>query len=95
MCATLMVASASVHLEFEGLPICGDKENFSKELEKKGYKRSINDDFVCHNNGIFNNSTIRLIEFGRQNQVQSICVFLPQCDSWDSLMREYDNWSFC
>lgn len=90
--ATLVFASASNHLEFEGLPICGSKEKFSKELEKKGYKRVVNDDFICNNNSIFSKSTVRLMTFGTQNQVQSICVFLPESDSWDSLLYEYDKW---
>lgn len=90
--ATLVVAGGSAHLEFDGLPIFGNKENFSKELEKRGYKRNINDDFICLNNGIFNNSIVRLMNLGEQNQVQGICVFLPKSDQWDDLLCDYDQW---
>ena len=83
--AVIITINASEHLEFDGIPICGNKDDFAAALEHKGYERISDQDLVCHNNSPFDNSIIRVVDSGEQKQVQMICEFLPESSQWDRM----------
>lgn len=95
LCAvwTIMgTASNPEHLNFENIPISGSASKFIKKLKGKGYKNAIKDDYICLNDGVFQNSIVRIMGDEERDHVYGICVFLPSSNVWDTLSDDYDHW---
>ena len=88
----VMAQTPNNHLTFKGIPITGTVENFTQELEAKGFKYVYSGKISIEFEGVFAGypgCKIYVFKIPNRNIVYRVAVCFPTVSSWAGLEKEY------
>ncbi len=88
---TSFAQETGCHLDFEGIPVTGTLNEFLTISESKGYKLMERNEQSMLLSGLYRGKLCRVLveRLPDENLVWGLTVFLPSCDNWKDLYRDY------